>query len=138
MSKQGNGALAALMELLERVQHDPSVRVDLLELRERGEDAGGQSDVLSTQVGGDHYKKLGAYQPWEVLARWLTSDELRGFAKGTAIAYMAREREKGGIEDIEKAIHTLQIYLALRRIADEGANHAGLSSSVKSGGSHEQ
>lgn len=117
MSKQGNGALAALMELLERVKHDPSVRVDLF--------AGCQSDVLSTQVGGDHYKKLGAYQPWEVLARWLTSDELRGFAKGTAIAYLARERENGGIEDIEKAVHTLRLYLALRRIADEGANHEG-------------
>lgn len=125
MSKQGNGALAALMELLDQVKKSPDVRVDVFELFGFNRDDVGQSDVLGTQVGGDHYKKLGAYQPWEVLARWLTSDELRGFAKGTAIAYLAREREKGGIEDIEKAVHTLQLYLALRRIADEGCDHAG-------------
>ena len=38
--------------------------------------------ALDIQEGGDHYKKLGAYQPWEVLRRWLdgelefTTDEL--------------------------------------------------------------
>lgn len=68
---------------------------------------------LEVQEGGDHYKKLGNYQPWEVLAKWLTPDELRGFGKGTAIAYLARERDKGGTLDIEKAIHTLQLYLEL-------------------------
>lgn len=71
--------------------------------------------VLKIQVGGEHYKKLGAYQPWEVAACWLTPDELRGAAKMTAIAYLAREREKGGLEDIKKAVHTLQIYLELQR-----------------------
>ena len=70
--------------------------------------------VLDSQVGGDHYKKLGAYQPWEVCAAWLTPDELRGAAKLTAIAYLCREREKGGLEDIKKAVHTLQIYLELQ------------------------
>ena len=70
--------------------------------------------VLDSQVGGDHYKKLGAYQPWEVLAHWLTPEELRGAAKATAIAYLCREREKGGLEDIQKAVHTLQIYLELQ------------------------
>jgi len=69
--------------------------------------------VLNQQEGGDHYAKLGDYQPWKVLEKWLTRDELRGFAKGTAIAYLARERDKGGTLDIKKAIHTLQIYLEL-------------------------
>jgi hypothetical protein len=64
--------------------------------------------ALDTQVGGDHYKKLGAYQPWEVLRRWLTPEEFRGYMKGTAIAYLARERDKGGMQDISKAGHTLQ------------------------------
>ena len=64
------------------------------------------SDV---QIGGDHYKKLGAYQPWEVLAHCMTPDELRGFGKGTAIAYLMRERDKGGVQDITKARHTLQL-----------------------------
>ena len=64
--------------------------------------------ALDVQVGGDHYKKLGAYQPWEVLRRWLTPEEFRGYMKGTAIAYLARERDKGGVVDIRKAGHTLQ------------------------------
>lgn len=69
--------------------------------------------ALNSQVGGEHYKKLGAYQPWEVLAKWLTPEELKGFAKGTVIAYLAREADKGGRQDIEKSLHTLQLYLEL-------------------------
>lgn len=64
--------------------------------------------ALDVQEGGDHYKKLGAYQPWEVLSRWLTPEEFRGYMKGTAIAYLAREQDKGGMLDIRKAGHTLQ------------------------------
>ncbi len=60
------------------------------------------------QVGGDHYKKLGEYQPWEVLRRWLTPEEFRGYMKGSAITYLAREQDKGGMQDVEKAAHTLQ------------------------------
>lgn len=64
--------------------------------------------ALDAQEGGDHYKKLGEYQPWEVLRRWLTPEEFRGYMKGTAIAYLAREQDKGGMLDIKKAGHTLQ------------------------------
>lgn len=64
--------------------------------------------AIDVQEGGDHYKKLGAYQPWEVLRRWLTPEEFRGYMKGTAIAYLAREQDKGGMLDIRKAGHTLQ------------------------------
>lgn len=64
--------------------------------------------ALDVQEGGGHYKKLGAYQPWEVLRRWLTPEEFRGYMKGTAIAYLAREQDKGGMLDIRKAGHTLQ------------------------------
>ena len=66
------------------------------------------ASVLDVQEGGDHYKKLGDYQPWEVLRRWLTPEEFRGYMKGTAIAYLAREQDKGGMLDIKKAGHTLQ------------------------------
>jgi hypothetical protein len=50
-----------------------------------------------------------------VLQHWLTPEELRGYMKGTAIAYLARERDKGGDIDIEKAMHTLQGLLELMR-----------------------
>lgn len=71
------------------------------------------SSTLHIQHGGVHYKKLGSHQPWEVLKSWLTEEEFRGFMKGTAIAYLARERQKGKAMDIDKAIHTLQ---ALREL----------------------
>ena len=80
------------------------------------------ASALDTQEGGDHYKKLGAYQPWEVLARWLTPEELKGFMKGTVIAYLAREDDKGRRQDIKKACHTMQIYLELTRDQGEGHN----------------
>ena len=64
--------------------------------------------AMDVQIGGDHYKKFGVYQPWEVLRRWLTPEEFRGYMKGTALSYLAREHDKGGLEDIKKASHTLQ------------------------------
>lgn len=69
------------------------------------------SDVLRGQVGGDHYKKMGQYQPWEVLRHWLTPEEMSGYLKGEAIVYIAREASKGGRQDIHKAIHSLQFLL---------------------------
>lgn len=71
--------------------------------------------ALHTQEGGDHYKKMGQYQPWEVLHKWLTHEELKGFMKGTVIAYLAREDDKGKRLDIEKARHTLELYLELTK-----------------------
>lgn len=73
-----------------------------------------KQNPLDVQIGGDHYKKLGAYQPWQVLQAWLTPEEFRGYMKGTAIAYLARERDKGGDMDIEKGKHTLEGLLNLQ------------------------
>lgn len=69
--------------------------------------------ALDEQEGGDHYKKLGDYQPWIVAKKWLTPEELKGAAKMTAIVYLCRENDKGGRQDIIKAMHTLQIYLEI-------------------------
>ena len=69
--------------------------------------------ALNSQEGGDHYKKLGEYQPWVVLSKWMTPEELKGAMKKDIIAYLARESDKGGREDIKKAHHTLGIYLEL-------------------------
>ncbi len=65
------------------------------------DDSGVPTGALDTQVGGD-------YQLWQVIKQLLTPEEFRGYMKGTAIAYLARERDKGGMEDIDKAGHTLQ------------------------------
>ena len=69
--------------------------------------------ALDEQEGGDHYKKLGDYQPWIVAKKWLSPEEMKGAAKMTAIVYLCRENDKGGRQDIIKAMHTLQIYLEL-------------------------
>lgn len=73
------------------------------------------TSALNHQVGGTHYKKLGRFQPLEVMRHWLTPEEFKGYAKGTVLAYLAREQAKGGRQDIEKAAHTLEIYLELTK-----------------------
>ena len=55
------------------------------------------------QHGGDHYKKYGNLQPWDVITAWNL-----GYLEGTALKYIARWRDKNGIEDLNKAIHFLQ------------------------------
>lgn len=75
--------------------------------------------ALGRQVDGNHYLEMGDYQPWHVLQHWLTAEEFRGYMKGTAIAYLARERAKGKDKDIEKAAHTLQAFLE-KTAAEEG------------------
>ena len=72
-----------------------------------------EGSALDVQEGGDHYKKMGEYQPWEVAEKWLTPEELKGAMKLTVLSYLAREVDKGGEMDIQKAKHTLDIYLEL-------------------------
>lgn len=84
-------------------------------LKERG--------ASSHQEGGDHYAKMQEdMQPWNVLSHWLTPEEYRGYQKGVAIAYLAREASKGGNMDIRKAIHHLQ------RLVEEFPAHQETSS----------
>jgi hypothetical protein len=54
------------------------------------------------QIGGQHYKKLDP-EPWNVILQWNL-----GYLEGTALKYIARWRDKGGINDIKKAIHFLE------------------------------
>ena len=54
------------------------------------------------QVGGNHYKYK-AIQPWEVIER-----NSMGFFDGNALKYIMRYKEKGGVEDLKKAIHYIE------------------------------
>jgi len=63
--------------------------------------------ALDGQVGGSHYKDM-EVQPWQAMEAWLTPEEYRGYHKGVAISYLAREQSKGGMQDIQKAVHHLQ------------------------------
>lgn len=53
----------------------------------------------SIQHGGQHYKKL-KIQPWDFIA-----ENNLGYFEGTAIKYLCRFRDKGGVEDLRKAQH---------------------------------
>lgn len=70
--------------------------------------------ALDGQVGGSHYKDM-QVQPWQAMEAWLTPEEYRGYHKGVAIGYLAREQQKGGLQDIEKAIHHLQRLVEFER-----------------------
>ena len=63
----------------------------------------GDLKSLLTQVGGDHYKKM-TIQP----AEFINANKLL-FAEGNAIKYICRHSSKGGIQDIDKAIHYLEM-----------------------------
>lgn len=59
--------------------------------------------ALNSQVGGNHYKDL-EIQP----AEYCQKNKL-GFLESNAIKYITRHRMKNKEQDIDKAIHTLQL-----------------------------
>jgi hypothetical protein len=59
------------------------------------------------QISGTHYKQT-AIQPWDYVA----ANNL-GYFEGSAIKYITRWRSKGGIADIQKAIHFLEKLIEL-------------------------
>ncbi|KMN24348.1 hypothetical protein TU85_04800 [Pseudomonas helleri] len=65
--------------------------------------------ALEKQVSGDHYKSL-KIQPVEFIhANGIP------FVEGSVIKYVTRWRDKGGIADLEKAKHFLEILIELER-----------------------
>lgn len=63
--------------------------------------------ALQTQVAGDHYKCL-KIQPIE----YIHANGIP-FAEGCVIKYVSRWRDKGGIKDLEKAKHFLELLIEL-------------------------
>ena len=57
------------------------------------------------QVGGTHYKDM-LVQP----AEFINKNKLL-FAEGNAIKYICRHKAKGKLQDIEKAIHYLEMII---------------------------
>lgn len=62
---------------------------------------------LQTQIGGKHYKKL-AIQPVE----YIHANGL-GFFEGSVVKYVSRWRDKGGVADLEKAKHFIDLLIQL-------------------------
>ena len=64
-------------------------------------------DALNVQVGGNHYKKY-KIQPIE----YAMANDLN-YCQANAVKYTTRYRDKGGVEDLRKAIHNLEILIEL-------------------------
>ena len=106
------------VEYKPRVFNDPITQEDLDALfangnfkNEKGEDT--YEEYLSAshrlakekQVAGDHYKKC-PIQPIEY-----TIKNGLGFCEGNVIKYVTRYKDKGGKEDLLKAIHYIELLL---------------------------
>lgn len=61
--------------------------------------------AFSTQVGGDHYKSM-RIQPVE----YILANDI-GFAEGCAIKYLSRWKTKGGVDDLKKARHFIDMLI---------------------------
>jgi len=67
--------------------------------------------ALEKQISGDHYKSL-KIQPIE----YIHANGIP-FAEGSVIKYVTRWRDKGGLADLEKAKHFLELLIELERKA---------------------
>jgi hypothetical protein len=61
---------------------------------------------LNVQVSGDHYKNL-SIQPIE----YIMANSIP-YSEGNIIKYVTRWRNKGGIKDLEKARHYIDLLIA--------------------------
>ena len=75
-------------------------------------------NVNQKQIGGTHYQKLDP-APWDVILKWNL-----GYLEGTALKYIARWRDKGGLDDIRKAIHFLEKLLEVETEKLQGPHTA--------------
>ena len=67
------------------------------------------------QISGNHYKEM-SIQPWT----YVHANNL-GYFEGSAIKYITRWRSKGGVSDIQKAIHFLEKLIELESASKSSA-----------------
>lgn len=67
----------------------------------------------SIQYGGTHYKKL-KIQHWD----YVEANNIP-YLEACAIKYVTRWRDKGGVEDLRKAIHFIQKRIELEEIKEK-------------------
>lgn len=65
------------------------------------------TSALTMQIGGTHYKDL-VIQP----AEYIHKNSI-GFIEGSVIKYVTRWRDKGGLQDLYKAIHFLELLIEM-------------------------
>lgn len=63
--------------------------------------------ALKKQIGGDHY------QGFEIQPALFIHKNNIPFMEGTALTYLVRWRKKGGIQDLEKAKHIIEMLIEM-------------------------
>lgn len=63
--------------------------------------------AINSQIGGNHYKDC-AIQPVE----YIHANSI-GYFEGCAIKYLTRWKSKGGVQDLEKAKHYIELLIEL-------------------------
>ena len=66
------------------------------------------------QIGGNHYKKY-KIQPIE----FITKNNIP-FIEGNVIKYLLRWRDKNGTEDLDKAIHYIELLKEIEKFKNAG------------------
>lgn len=69
------------------------------------------TNPLDTQVAGTHYKQM-AIQP----IQFIHANDI-GYCEGNVIKYVSRWKDKGGLEDLRKAKHYIELLLAMEDTA---------------------
>lgn len=70
------------------------------------------STANKRQIGGAHYKKASksGQEHWDVV-----DDFNLDYFQGQITKYVMRWKDKNGMADLEKALHTLQKYIELQK-----------------------
>lgn len=68
-----------------------------------------ENNALEVQIGGNHYKSK-TIQPVE----YIHANNI-GYFEGNVIKYVTRWKDKNGIQDLEKAIHYLELLIDLEK-----------------------
>ena len=66
------------------------------------------------QIGGNHYKQY-AIQPVEFIEKNNTP-----YIEGNIIKYLVRWRDKNGIQDLDKAIHYIELLKEIEKFKNAG------------------
>lgn len=74
------------------------------------------SKPFGEQIGGNHYKHM-AIQPVEYIHR-----NGIGFVEGAVIKYVSRWKDKGGVEDLRKARHMLDLLIDMENESPEAGD----------------
>lgn len=81
--------------------------MERVQVRELVDEEDAKDNPLDTQVGGRHYKDM-RIQPIE----FIHANNIP-FIEGCGIKYLCRWRDKGGVEDLRKAQHLIEMLIEM-------------------------